>query len=147
MKTRVFALALIAILISGCEAGRYIQTASNNCGGMGYSVAIVTYGDSVIDVPAVINLRPGSEFRVKLVTRRPDFPPTPTRDLQVTVEGNTVKDPDSAWITSRTTTYNTSQPGGFMPYLCVPMNQPADDYYYLVTVENVGTLDPRARVN
>jgi len=150
MNTRLVIFFLCVFCLEACTSnGRLVEAsrAINSCGGTGYAVSVVTYGDSVISTPPVITLKPQAEFRVKLNPVRKDMPNSPpTRDLDVTIEGNVSKDVNSAWITQRTATYNTTT-GGWMPALCVPPNQQTGDYQYKVTVQNIGVLDPRAHVN
>ncbi len=149
MRIIMLGLLLSTLVLTSCARfGRLIANAPNNCaGGMGYAVAGVYYGDSRLNVVPVIELAPGAEFKVFLLPRDVDGPGTATRDLQVTIEGDVANDPDSAWITARTTTFNTSD-NGFMPTtLCVPMGQIPKEYKYKITVDEVGVLDPRARVN
>ena len=84
---------------------------------------------------------------MKLLPSRDDIPgASPTKDLMVTVESDIAKDPLSVWITSRTRSFNTADPGGFMPPLCVPPSQTPRAYNYKITVDKVGVLDPRALV-
>ena len=149
MRKITIGLLLSMLVLTGCARfGRLIANAPNNCaGGMGYAVAGIYYGDSRLNVVPIIELVPGAEFKLFLLPRDVDGPGTPTRDLQVTVVGDLMKDSDSGWITSRTTTFNTSD-DGFMPMtLCVPLDQDPGDYMYKITVDEVGVLDPRARVN
>ena len=150
MRKITIGLLLSMLVLTGCARfGRLVANAPNNCGadGRGYAVAGVYYGDSRLNVVPVINLAPGAEFKVFLLPRDVDGPGTATRDLRVTIEGDLIKDPLSGWITARTTTFNTSD-DGFMPMtLCVPTTQARRDYMYKITVDEVGVLDPRARVN
>ena len=109
--------------------------------------ALGSVGDSRLAVVTITNLQPGSEFRVLLIPKRDDrpLPATATRDLQVTVQG---KNAASSWITSMPASFNDRlSTGGLMAPICVPTTQGADDYYYMITVDEVGVLDPRARVN
>jgi len=146
MKITVSGLLSAVLVLAGCASGRFVNSDDTVCNGGGYAVAKVVYGDSRIKVPPVINLERGSEFRVKLIPKRDNIPEeTATRNLEVTVVGDTANDPASVWITARTTTFNDSL-DGYMTPLCVPMDLSEGDYKYRVEIEVIGSLDPRAHV-
>ena len=137
------------LVLTGCARyGRLIADAPNNCGMVGHGISNIVYGDARIAVTAEVMLANDAEFRVKLTPTGPNGPGTPTNQLKVTVEGDLANDPNSGWITPRTASYEDVQGNrGFMPPLCVPSQLPDGVYKYKVTVQEVGVLDPRARVN
>ena len=143
-KTLTAAVLLSTLVVSGCGYGvlRGVRT-ENTCGGNGYAIAGITYGDARIWVVPVTKLRPGAEFRLKLLPARQTTDPTDPGDWMVTVKGKAGGD---AWIEQRSGTFNSST-RGFLDPICVPSTQAPGTYQYFIEVQNVGKLDPRARVD
>ncbi len=124
-----------ALILTGCATGPKLA----DCGGPARQVTI-HYGDSQIRVsPPVINLARAEELRFRL---RPDKKASDEVDFDtilVTVKGKT---DDADWI-DLSGTYDDT--GGYMG-VCVPDDIEIKVYKYLVDVNTVGEIDPRADV-
>jgi hypothetical protein len=100
----------------------------------------VHYGDSEIKVHPIANVHRGAalEFRLKPNRRKSD--PVNYENVKVKIKG--AKTPPASWIDLEDSYANSN--GKLV--VCVPDSVAKGTYYYEVTVDGVGTLDPRADV-
>jgi hypothetical protein len=142
----------ITLFVAGCAADgsfRSVRIDSGPCGNVrGYTVTGILYADSKLVVVPMSRIRAGTEWRFYLrpVTNPND--PANYRDAKVTIDGKfpASEDPPNRndWI-DVSGSYN----GAADRYLveCVPEDvKKGDTFEFLVNVESVGQLDPRARV-
>ena len=134
------ALAATALL-PACATGP--ETAAHlNCPGYAPNVR-VRYGDSYIEVDALKKVRPGCPLVFKLQPKSVRGPNgLDYADVTVTIEGKA--GPDGAdWISFSDTASNTPN----QKFTAAsPPDQAEGVYFYLVTVDEVGALDPRVEV-
>jgi len=136
MQQLTLALAALVIL-AGCDdqnmkATSQIRT-TNNCDDSGIAPSFVKYGDSHLSAKAVQNIKKKTKWRIKLQADK-DY-----ADAIVTIIGKTA---DSKWI-------NTWGKASDSPeiFICVPDGLSiGKEYYYSVSVQGVGFVDPRAKV-
>lgn len=128
-------LSVLAITLVACATpGEYSATrsVSTECSN-GSTFVNVDYRDSYLKVNAVANVKRNGalEFRLRAGGGY--------EGKQVTISGKTAND---GWISA-----SGSDDGRDNTLIvCVPEDQADGAYYYLVRVEDVGTLDPRANV-
>lgn len=133
-------LVIATAFISGCTTYGKDLAASipNSCGGTGHTLTWIQYGDSHLSALAMSDIGRKAEWRFLLQPeRRPG--PVPYTDAIVTVTGKT---PADAWV-------NVSGKHSDDPVmtLCVPDSLPVGtDVNYMISVQWVGELDPRAKV-
>lgn len=105
--------------------------------------ARVSYGDAHLKVDALKKVRPGCPLVFKLAPDRTRGPNGLNYDdVTVTIKGKKGED-GAHWIDFSGTAAGT--PGRKHPASSRP-DQAEGTYYYFVTVEKVGTLDPRVIV-
>ena len=138
---RLIAVLLITILLAGCSNGKFVEIrAPNTCGTTGWTLTTIHYGDSHIAVLPLSQVVKGAEFRFKLV------PSGPHRDnyqgVTVKVRG---KRPVDSWFEEAEGKANVDK--GFIR-VCVDGTSLdiGDELFYIVEVESVGILDPRATI-
>jgi hypothetical protein len=138
---RLITVLLISILLAGCSNGKFVKiNAPNTCGTTGWTVTTIHYGDSHIVVLPLSKVVKDAEFRFKLV------PTGPHRDnyqgVTVKVRGKRAED---SWFEEAEGKANVDK--GFIR-VCVDGTSLdiGDDFFYIVEVEGVGILDPRARI-
>lgn len=134
MKSTIFLIAG-TLLLSGCAA----LGGQSSCDGPKSLSVKLHYGDSELRVtPAIRKVKRRGNLTVKLMPNKRRSDPVDYNTVTVTVVGKS----GAAWIDSKSTTYDSSTTLEW----CVPANQPYGDYYYEVTVDDVGKLDPRVHV-
>lgn len=147
---RTITALLGIVLLSGCaKEGQFIaDNLPNSCSGTGHTFVFIDYGDGYLSAKAVIKVKPGKELQYRL---RPGSKSdlVKFRDSTVTITGKTAPVPpfpsppsDDGWLDA-SGSYTVD---GNKLTVCVPANPVADNYYYTITVENVGKLDPRADI-
>jgi len=138
---RQFMTVLLAtLLISGCAAnGKLISSrVPNTCGSVGHTFTWIKYGDSHLGALAFSDIGRSAEWRFRLIPDRSSGPNAYT-DAVVTISGKT---PADAWV-------NISGKHSANPVLilCVPASLTVgSDVNYMIDVQWVGDLDPRAKV-
>lgn len=141
------------MLVSGCaKDGRFIAQAiaAGPCGAVdGYTLTAIAYGDSKMGVVAESRIRPNSEWRFYLRPILKSSDPDDYRNVDVAIvgkfpaanpppNGNDWIDVNGSYATSGSNHYITE---------CVPANAPVGKTYeYLVKIDKIGELDPRAKV-
>ena len=107
------------------------------------SQATVHYGDSTLRVtPPVLNVNKTADFTIRLAPSRVNGPNgIDYGTVKVTVVGKPEAEfgVNNDWIIEQSATGHGSE-----LYWCAP--EDVDEYYYKVTVEKVGVLDPRVNV-
>ena len=128
------------MLFSGCaNSGKLIlSSVPNSCGSVGHTFTWIKYGDSHLGALATSNIGRNAEWRFRLIPdSRPG--PTPYTDAIVTITGKT---PADSWV-------NISGQHSANPVLilCVPNAiTVGSQVNYMIDVQWVGVLDPRAEV-
>ena len=137
---------LLAVSVAGCTpAGKLVNIDTpNECGagGTGFSRTPVMYGDSLLSVLGYTEIGKGSEWRLMLKPRQGDDPKYV--NARVTIKA---APGGPAWLEARGE-FDPRKPAkeNFLR-ICVPDSvERNDEYKYEVEVENVGVLDPRAKV-
>lgn len=129
---KILMMVATAFVLTGCAA-------PGTCPGPSSSSVKVHYGDSELRVtPAIQKVHRKGNFTLRLQPNRRASDTVDYNTVTVTVAGKS----GAAWIDSKSTTYNDSDTLEW----CVPENQASGDYYYEVTVMDVGNLDPRVHV-
>lgn len=137
---------LVAAFLCGCADGQFRAKAMTtpDCGQIkGFTASIIHYGDSRIFVIPISKIKAGSEFRFILAPKlRSKTDATDYRQTEVTVHGK--RDPEDLWFTPKTGKYSDSP----TIVVCVPDPIPGglSQYQYIVEVDGVGMLDPRADI-
>jgi hypothetical protein len=94
----------------------------------------IKYGDAFVIVTPIHGVARGKQWRIRL------RPKQGYDNAMVTIKG---KDPDSSWIDKTAVASIDS-----VVVICVPDDLVLGNFYrYYVTVENVGTIDPRVTVD
>lgn len=147
---RIITTLLSLALLAGCASeGQFIANSiPNTCDGKGHTFVFINYGDGYLSAKAVIKVKPGKELQYRLKPGSKSDVVT-FRDMRVTISGKDSPVPpfpappsDDAWLDA-TGIYSA---GDRVLKVCVPENPVGDKYYYTITVENVGQLDPRADI-
>lgn len=130
-----------AALLAACAAGPRTD-AELNCPSAAPDVR-VRYGDSYLEVDAVRKVRPGCPLVFKLQPKSIKGPNGLDYDnVTVTIEGK-AGDDGADWISFSGTAAATPN----QKFTAAsPPDQQEGTYFYLVTVAEVGTLDPRVDV-
>lgn len=135
--TRIIAMLVTSLSLTGC-AGMGIQS---DCPGPPALRVNIFYGDSEIRVdPPLRVVHRGETFVLKLAPQTPQT----YGDVDVTVVGKTAT--DKTLIDSRTHSYNSLKDKNYKIEYCVSDTQALGTYSYSVTVDTVGTIDPRVDV-
>lgn len=135
LRNVLAALPLAALAAACATPGQYTATRSisTTCP-TGSTFVNIFYGDSQLKVvapKATVKQNAGFELRLKAERGY--------ENKTVTIEGKTRND---RWLAA---SGSESESDGKL-LICVPPDQELGPYYYLVRVEDVGTLDPRADV-
>ena len=150
---RILIMFVVTVISAGCATdGRFrsVSITGGPCGDVsGYTVTGIAYADSKLVVVPISRIRPDTEWRFYLrpVTNPND--PDNYRDAMVTIKGKfpaTNPPPDrSDWI-DVAGSYNGT-PGHYLVE-CVPAALTSgEEFEFLVDVQFVGELDPRAKVD
>ena len=138
---RLIAVLLISILLTSCSNGKFIKiSAPNTCGTTGWTVTTIHYGDSHIAVLPLSQVVKGAEFRFKLIPTGPNS--DNYQGVTVKVRGKRAED---SWFEESEGKANVDK--GYIR-VCVDGTSldVGDDFFYIVEVESVGILDPRATI-
>ncbi len=154
----LLALVSVSVVLSACcTNGSFCegQIASAACSGTvdGYTRTAIVYGDGTLVVVPVSMIEPNTEWRFYLEPTRLGgaMPPANTT---VTIIGQDPADPpvksggDNTWI-NVSGEYGTAGRDRIGRYLaqCTPQTLvKGDEHKFDITVEGIGTLDPRGRV-
>lgn len=154
---RIFLLVTAALLSTACTVDgqtRKLSQKSTKCPN-GANVAVRTgiiYGDSQIIVRPVTAVRPGSEFEFLLKPREKSTDKVvKPKDAKVTIVGTFA---GKQWLDVNSKSFkDTGKEKGVIFAGCVPTKDASGNpikggtsLKYLVKVEDVGELDPRADV-
>lgn len=134
----------ILLLLISFSLGACVTTPREGCkGAKSPRQATVHYGDSTLRVtPPVLYVKRTSDFTVKLNPSTTGGPKGINyENVTVTVVGKSEEESgvDNSWIDKKT----ASGKNGEM-FWCAP--DEVEEYYYEVTVDDVGKLDPRVNV-
>ena len=146
---RILTMLLVTALLASCVDGRFQKKSftSAKCGAnmQGYTVTYVAYGDSKLVVIPLSKIKERTEWRfilrpLQLSKARPnvDF-----KNSTVTIKGK--RSPEDDWI-SESGTYNGTAADKHTLIECIGTGLAEPTYFYMVEVEDVGELDPRADV-
>lgn len=151
---RTMLMAGLALLTGACAsdgAFKDLPIPSGPCGTVsGFTLTLIRYGDSTMRVIPVSEIRSNSEWRFKLMPKRNPGDPADYENVNVRIvgkppSGGDIGDPGpNQWIDVSGTESGSSS-GTLVE--CVPAAAAiGETYEYLVIVDSVGTLDPRAKV-
>ncbi len=137
---KIMTVLLTTLLISGCaKDGKLIEiSVPNTCGSVGHTFTWIKYCDSHLGALAISKIGRDAEWRFRLIPDGGSGPNSYT-DAIVTISGKTGAD---AWV-------NVSGQHSTNPVLilCVPASLTVgSDVNYMIDVQWVGELDPRAEV-
>ena len=142
-KRLIYLLSTVAAsaLLPACASGPETAVVLN-CPAYAPDVR-VRYGDSYIEVDALKTVRPGCPLVFKLQPKSVRGPNGLDYDnVTVTIAGKAGAD-GADWISFSDTAANTPN----QKFTAAsPPDQAEGTYFYLVTVDEVGTLDPRVEV-
>ena len=154
---RITAILLATLIIAGCDGTfRTRPFFSDVCNKdvTGYTGTASLYADAKLVVIPISEIRADTEWRFILEPRllRSANSTEDFKDKQVTITGKRAED---AWINSAGPggnqiqgTFNSATNNMLAACVNIPVNTPeGTEYYYEVNVVDVGTLDPRARVD
>jgi len=131
---KIIVIAISASLCACVTPGQFYSTNSTNqCNGKGKVDLDVRYGDSKIDITPKIDVGQGGEIIVRLKADKG------YENTKVTFHGKAANDD---WLNKEMTAGN----GKKQIWICVDPNQAPGEYRFNVTVDGVGTIDPRAIV-
>ncbi len=141
------AILLSVSFLAACADGKFIKPNSpNQCGGSGWTLTTVFYGDSHILVIPLSEVKAGSEFRFVLIPQLKGRGATDFSNATVKIRGK--RDPEDLWFTEIS---GTAASGTI--FTCVKNTLTTSDIVeYDVEVSFTGeprpraTLDPRAIV-
>ncbi len=148
--TRTTLLLLGITFFAGCATeGEFInENTPNACDSTGYTFVLIHYGDGRIITLPIIEVAAGAELQYHLMPG-PDSALIDYSAATVTIEPKTTPVPpfpappgDAAWLFA---TGNVDDDGNVWS-VCVPENPAGTQYYYTITIDGVGSLDPRADV-
>ncbi len=154
---RIIWILLATIIIGGCDGTFRTRTfVSSVCGGevTGFTATAILYADSKLVVIPISEIRPNTEWRFILEPRllRSSKSTEDFKDKVVTITGKRAED---AWINSAGTgaggaitgTFNSATDHMLRACVNIPVNTAEDtEYQYMVAVDDIGDLDPRAKV-
>jgi len=125
------------LLLLGCAAQSSSlavpKRVTEICDSSGIAPSFVKYGEAHLSAKAVQNIRKNKKWRIKLQADN-DY-----EDAIVTITGKTA---DANWIAASGKASDSSE-----LFICVPDGlTTGNEYYYSVTVQGVGYIDPRAKV-
>jgi hypothetical protein len=155
---RIMGALMIAFLFAGCADGKFHTrdiTTGPCAPATGYTHTIVAYGDGKLVVIPISEIREDTEWRFYLAPLDNLGGRTPPNNVSIKIKGqNPAKPPvasggTNTWI-DVDESYDTATVAGSNRYLvvCTPENLvDEDEHKFEVTVEGIGTLDPRGRVN
>jgi len=144
---KTIVILLSTIFVAGCPDGKFIKRSiANSCGGTGWTLTAIHYGDSRIVVIPLSEVVAGSEFRFVLLPQLKGRGASDFSNAVVKVRGK--RDPEDLWFTEKSGTASN-----VTLFTCVDSSlQPGDTVEYDVEVSFAGeprpraTLDPRAIV-
>ena len=141
---RLVAILFIAGLFAGCATdGEFIKIDEpNTCNSTGWTLTTILYGDSHIVVIPVSEVVKGAEFRFILVPTKVSTDSRDYSDVTVKVKG---KRPQDAWFVEKEGKANLGD-GTIRVCMDGTTLDTGDEIFYIVEVEDVGILDPRAKV-
>ena len=140
---RTITMTFVCLLLAGGPDGRFIKiNEPNTCGTTGWTLTAVHYGDSRIVVIPVSEVVKDAEFRLVLVPASEKTDSTDYKDVTVKVRG---KPPHDTWFEEEEA--KASEGDGTIR-VCIdgPMLDVGNEIFYIVEVEGVGILDPRATI-
>ena len=141
MRKLILLIPATMLLISCAHEGQFITSNNpNRCNGSGHTDVTIHYGDSKLYVtPPEAGVRRNGEIRFRLSL--PSNEPIIYRDSLVEIIGKN----GVTWINTSGKYSDFSRPPAVL-VVCVPANQALGIYDYIVEIEKIGTLDPRADV-
>jgi len=156
---KIATVLVFAALVTGCVDGKFHKKSIT--GGpcapavpTGYTYTGIAYGDSKMAVIPVSRIRAGTEWRFYLLPIDSLGGATQYGNAKVTINGKpapyTPPTPpaNDDWIDAFGT-YNNATVAGRSRYIALCVSDevvPGQNWQYEVTIETIGTLDPRGRV-
>jgi hypothetical protein len=140
---KIITILFMAGLFAGCADGKFIKIDEpNTCSTTGWTLTAIHYGDSRIVVIPISEVVKDAEFRFILLPADERTDSIDYKDVTVKVVG---KPPHDVWFEEKE---GKASAGDGTIRVCMdgPSLAEGDEIYYIVEVENVGKLDPRAKV-
>jgi hypothetical protein len=118
--------------LAGCASGQPVEKKD----------VTIIYGDSHLEADAKVHVKPDGQLVFRLKPKSTKGPNgLDYNTVRVTIKGKS-DTPAAGWIDE----FGTAESSGGKLTECVPAGQAEGTYYYLVTVDKLGTLDPRVEV-
>jgi|GEM_PF-1529088 len=156
----LLALVSVSVVLSACcTNGSFCQGefASDACGGNvvdGYTHTAIVYGEGTLVAVPISMIKPNTEWRFYLAPTKLGGA-MPPEDTTITIKGQDPADPpvksggDNTWI-NVSGKYGSAGKDGRVRFLaqCTPETLvKGDEHKFEITVEGIGNLDPRGRVD
>lgn len=167
---KTISLFLLSVVLTGCVNGKFHRKtiSSGPCGPVaGYTYTLITYGNGTVIVIPLSKIRANTEWRFYLYPLKKLGGSDAYGNSMVTIKGKNASDnvlvsgartlspyvipsppANDSWL-SASGTFNSASGTGRKRYItaCVdPDVQPGQEWQYLVTIEDVGEVDPRGHV-
>lgn len=147
---KIIVITCVSLLAAGCADGKFNASIfqSDACSPpadvIGFTPVAIKYGDSHLVVIPVAKIKANSEIRFMLLPqKKPSTDIVDYENVQVSISSpDDDTDPEANWL-EVDGSYNANDK---MLTVCVPVNLTQDTYKYVVKVDQVGLLDPRADV-
>jgi hypothetical protein len=155
---RITGALVIAFLFAGCADGKFHKRniTTGPCGPVvGYTYTAIAYGDGKLVVIPVSDIRANTEWRFYLFPLDNLGGKTPSNNVHIKIKGQNPAVPPVAsggnniWI-DIDGSYNTATKDGSLRFLvdCTPASLVSgDEHKFEVTIDGIGTLDPRGHVD
>lgn len=142
MNKNILFVMVLSWVLAGCASGGQSMITKNDCeGDLNNKVMIkIGYGDSYLEATPKSNIKRMGEIVYKLEPKKNQPSGIDYTGMVVTIKGK--RDPEDQWLNK----VAAAGTGNNKIYICVPVNQPHGEYGFNVTVEKVGTIDPRVEV-
>lgn len=166
----MISVLVFSVLLAGCVNGKFHKESITGgpCGTVnGYTYTLVTYGNGTIAVIPLSKIKAKTEWRFYLYPLDKQGGSTAYGDSTVTIDGKAAGDDvlrtgatslapyvlptpplNDNWL-SATGTFNTATGTGSKRYItaCVDPGVEVDqEWQFLVTIDDVGQVDPRGKV-
>ena len=145
---RVIPIILTLTLLAACEGKFILRNTPNSCGSEGYTFVVIHYGDGRLITLPIIEVAAGAELQYRLLPGN-DSALIDYSAANVAITPKTAPSPpyptppaDATWLNAS----GSVDLNGDVWKVCVPQNPTGSTYYYTITVDGVGQLDPRADV-
>jgi len=136
----------MAVAFSGCakDGELILNDIPNTCGGTGHTLTWIKYGDSHLGALALSKIGRKSEWWFKLQPDNPGGGAYADKVVTITAKPNPTPPPDNEYPWLSVSGRHSDDP---VLVVCVPESLELNERFdYMIEVEDVGVLDPRAEV-